>query len=193
MWMLQQKPPVIKKYHYWNPGSIRLQIQHQQGKHNTLSWCQRWQVIMTLCLQTSRWSWKPGAVPRAFVFILTWINLSNHKLSQVFQTQIAGKFAPLNLIDRGIDTVANDIKEGLLVTVEEIPGSKRRNSRFGLWTKCWTYPTRDENWRGDTPKSGLFWHHVSQKETYDEARSSRDYQHCTTRSGRRWNQPKVIG
>ena len=44
------------------------------------------------------------------VFVLTWINLRSQKLSQVFQTQIGGKFAALNLIDREIDTVANDIK-----------------------------------------------------------------------------------
>ena len=37
----------------------------------------------------------------------------SHKLSQVFQTQIGGKFAALNLIDREMDTIANEIKEGL--------------------------------------------------------------------------------
>ena len=50
--------------------------------------------------------------PGSFVF--TWINFRNQKLSQVFQTQIGGKFAALNLIDREIDTIANDIKVGLL-------------------------------------------------------------------------------
>ena len=38
------------------------------------------------------------------------INLRNHKLSQVFQHQISGKFAALILIDREIDPIANDIK-----------------------------------------------------------------------------------
>ena len=51
----------------------------------------------------------------------------NQKLNQVFQTQIGGKFAALNLIDCKRDTIANDIKEGLLVTVEEIPGRNREN------------------------------------------------------------------
>ena len=31
----------------------------------------------------------------------------------MFQTQIGGKFAALNLIDSEIDTIANDVKEGL--------------------------------------------------------------------------------
>ena len=105
-----------KNYHHvlqWvRPLQSWFQIQHQQGKHNTLPWRQGWQVIMTFCLQTSRWSWKSSAVPRAYVFVFTWINLRNHKLSQVFQTQIGGKFAAL--IDREIDTIANDIKVGLL-------------------------------------------------------------------------------
>ena len=35
-------------------------------------------------------------------------------MSQVFQTQIGGKFAALNLIDREIDTNANIINVGLL-------------------------------------------------------------------------------
>ena len=38
----------------------------------------------------------------------------NQKLSQGFQTQIGGKFAALNLIDREIDTIANIINVGLL-------------------------------------------------------------------------------
>ncbi len=58
---------------------------------------------------------------------MTWINLRNQKLNQVFQTQIGGKFAALSLIDCKRDTVANDIKEGLLVTVEEVPGGNREN------------------------------------------------------------------
>ncbi len=53
-------------------------------------------------------------------------------MSQVFEIQISGKFAALNLIDREIDTLAYDIKEWLLVTVEEVPGRKWRKSRFGL-------------------------------------------------------------
>ena len=36
------------------------------------------------------------------------------------------KLAAFNLIDREIDTIANDIKEGLLVTVEEVPWRKWR-------------------------------------------------------------------
>ena len=35
-------------------------------------------------------------------------------MSQGFQTQIGGKFAALNLIDREIDTIANIINVGLL-------------------------------------------------------------------------------
>ena len=34
--------------------------------------------------------------------------------------------AALNMIDREIDTIADDIKEELLVTVEEVPRRKRR-------------------------------------------------------------------
>ena len=34
-----------QKYHHCNPGSIRLHIQHHQGKHNALPWWQRWQVV----------------------------------------------------------------------------------------------------------------------------------------------------
>ena len=45
----------------------------------------------------------------------------------MFQTQIGGKFAALNLIDCKRDTIANDINEGLLVTVEEILGGNREN------------------------------------------------------------------
>ena len=107
-----------KNYHHvlqWvRPLQSWFQIPHQQGKHNTLPWRQGWQVIMTLCLQTSRWSWKSSALPRASVFVFTWINLRNQKLSQVFQTQIGEKCAALNLIDREIDIIANDIKVGLL-------------------------------------------------------------------------------
>ena len=51
-------------------------------------------------------------------------------MNQVFQTQIGGKFAALSLIDCKRDTVANDIKEGLLVTVEEITGGYRENPDF---------------------------------------------------------------
>ena len=53
-------------------------------------------------------------------------------LTKVFQTQIGGEFAALNLIHREIDTIANEIIEGLLVTVEEVPWRKRRKSRFGV-------------------------------------------------------------
>ena len=67
-----------------------------------------------------------------FRFLPSMCRLSNHKLSQVFQTQIGGKSAALNLIDREIDTLANNTKEGLLVTFEEVPGMKRRKSRFGM-------------------------------------------------------------
>ena len=59
--------------------------------------------------------------------LLSWMNLRNQKLSQVFQTQIGGKFAALNLIDCKRDTIANDINERLLLTVEEIPGGNREN------------------------------------------------------------------
>ena len=38
------------------------------------------------------------------------MNLRNQKFSQMFQTRIGGKFAALDLIDREIDTIANDIK-----------------------------------------------------------------------------------
>ena len=44
--------------------------------------------------------------------------LEEQENESVFQTQIGGKFAALNLIDREIDIIANDIKEGLVVTVE---------------------------------------------------------------------------
>ena len=53
--------------------------------------------------------------------------LRNQKLSQVFQTQIGGKVAALNLVDCKRDTIVNDINEGLLVTVEEVPGGNREN------------------------------------------------------------------
>ena len=52
--------------------------------------------------------------PKSILIRFTWINLRNQKLSQVFQTQIGGRFAALNLIDREIDTIANDIKVRLL-------------------------------------------------------------------------------
>ena len=68
---------------------------------------------------------KVRCCPRASVFVLTWINLGNRKSSPVFPTQIDRKFAALNLIDCKRDTIANDTKEGLLVTVEEGPGGDR--------------------------------------------------------------------
>ena len=119
-------------------------MHHQQGKYNTLPWCQKMKVIMTLCLQTSRWSWKPGAVPRASVFVLTWINLSNHKLSQVFQTQIGGNFAALNLIASEIDTIANGIKEGLNDLTKT---NQQRSAVLDIKIVSWSQ-TRLECWWG---------------------------------------------
>ena len=48
-------------------------------------------------------------------------------MSRAFQIQIGGEFAALNLIDRELDTIANDIKEGLLVADEEVPGRNGEN------------------------------------------------------------------
>ena len=55
-----------------------------------------------------------------FVFSSSLVCAGNQKFSDVFQTQIGGKFAALNLIDREIDTIANDIKVGLRTAVEEV-------------------------------------------------------------------------
>ena len=47
-------------------------------------------------------------------------------MSQVFQTQIGGKFAALNLIDREIDIIANDIEVGA-TAVEDVLGGNGEN------------------------------------------------------------------
>ncbi len=71
-----------------------------------------------LVLANFKMKLKAGCCSKRIRICLTWIKLRNQKLSQVFQTHIGGKFAALNLIDREIDSIGNDIKEGLLVTVE---------------------------------------------------------------------------
>ena len=67
-------------------------------------------------------------------------HLDNQKLSRVFQTQIGGKFAALDLIDREIDTIANDIKVELL----QLKRYWEETEKIQIWIKNETLDVCDE-------------------------------------------------
>ena len=50
--------------------------------------------------------------------------LKDPKVTKVFQAQYGGKFAALNLIDRDVEMLTDDIKEVLLTTAEEVLGKR---------------------------------------------------------------------
>ena len=50
--------------------------------------------------------------------------LKDPEVTKVFQAQVGGKFAALNLIDSDEETLAGDIKEVLLTTAEEVLGKR---------------------------------------------------------------------
>ena len=146
---MRQRTPVIQnttvycsQCDHWNPGPIMLQIQHQQGKHNTLPWCQRWQVTMTLCLQTIKIKLKVRCCPKR---IRNRFDLDKHKEPEIESGVPDSDWWKvcwaLNLIDREIDNIANDIKE---VTVEEVPGRKRRKIQIVIMNEMLVGPMRRE-------------------------------------------------
>ena len=102
MYMLQRRTPVLKntlvccnECDHCNPGSIILQIQHQQGKHITLPWCRRWQTILkknltALVLANFMMKLEVRCCPKS-IRIRSDLYL---KLSQVFQIQIAESNQP---------------------------------------------------------------------------------------------------
>ncbi|XP_076436542.1 uncharacterized protein LOC143276040 [Babylonia areolata] len=52
--------------------------------------------------------------------------LKDPEIADVFQAQVGGKFAALNLMDIDVDTLANNIKEVLTTTAEQVVGKKRK-------------------------------------------------------------------
>ena len=52
--------------------------------------------------------------------------LKDPELAKVFQAQVGGKFAALNLIDSDVEMLTGDIKEGLLTTAEEVLGKRQK-------------------------------------------------------------------
>ena len=52
--------------------------------------------------------------------------LKDPQIAEVFQAQVGGKFAALNIIDCDIDTLSNNIKETLITTADEVLGKKRK-------------------------------------------------------------------
>ena len=52
--------------------------------------------------------------------------LKDPEVAEVFQAQVGGKFAALNLLDSDVDTLANNINDVLLTTAEEVLGKQRK-------------------------------------------------------------------
>ncbi|XP_076454867.1 uncharacterized protein LOC143289703 [Babylonia areolata] len=52
--------------------------------------------------------------------------LKDPEIADVFQAQVGVKFAALNLMDIDVDTLANNIKEVLTTTAEQVVGKKRK-------------------------------------------------------------------
>ena len=52
--------------------------------------------------------------------------LKDPKIADVFQAQVGGKFAALQILDKDVDTLANGIKDVLLTTAEEVLGRERK-------------------------------------------------------------------
>ncbi|XP_076438257.1 uncharacterized protein LOC143277357 [Babylonia areolata] len=52
--------------------------------------------------------------------------LKDPEITDVFQAQVGGKFAALNLMDTDVDTLANNIKEVLTTTAEQVVGKERK-------------------------------------------------------------------
>ena len=104
MYMLQRRTPVLKKY----PRVLQLLWPLQSWFNNTSNPASTRQtyypslvpkmannlkknLTVPLCLQTSGWSWKSGAAPRASVFVLTctwnWVRCSRFRLLKVTSLQ----------------------------------------------------------------------------------------------------------
>ena len=49
----------------------------------------------------------------------------------MFHAKVGGKLAALCILDSGIDTLVNSIKEGLLATAEGVLGKQDEDSTFG--------------------------------------------------------------
>ena len=49
----------------------------------------------------------------------------------MFKAKVGGKFAALCVLDSDVDTIANSLKEGLLLTAEEVLG--RRRTKIQPW------------------------------------------------------------
>ncbi|PIK45030.1 hypothetical protein BSL78_18122 [Apostichopus japonicus] len=52
--------------------------------------------------------------------------LKEPDIAQVFQAQVGGKFAALNLLDSDVDSLANNIKDVLLTTADSVLGKHRK-------------------------------------------------------------------
>ena len=57
--------------------------------------------------------------------------LKDPEVAKVFQGQVGGKFAALNLIDSNVEMLAGDISEVLFTTAEEVLG--KRWKKIQLW------------------------------------------------------------
>ena len=52
---------------------------------------------------------------------------------KVFQAKVGEKFAALFILGSGVDTLANNLKEVLILTAEEVLGRKRNQSWVTNW------------------------------------------------------------
>ena len=52
--------------------------------------------------------------------------LNDPKIMELFQANVGGKFAALCVFDSDVDTLANNLKEGLFSTAEDVLGRRRK-------------------------------------------------------------------
>ena len=64
---------------------------------------------------------------------------------EVFQAKVYEKFAALCIIDSDVDTLVNSLKEGLLLTAEEVLG--RRRKKIQLWVTQEVLDLCDQRWQ----------------------------------------------
>ena len=65
------------------------------------------------------------------------------KIAEVFQAKGSEKFAALCVLDSDVDTLANSLKEGLLLTAQDALGGRGRRFNLGSQTRFWICATRD--------------------------------------------------
>ena len=98
--------------------------QHQSPDQTQgLSQVPTWAEIMTSAYNHQVEA-KNQALPVSIRF-----DLEKLRISEVLQTKVGGKFLALCVLDSDVDTLANNLKEGLLSTAEEVPGRQRKKTQ----------------------------------------------------------------